>query len=265
VTHKEPLRLGLIGYGAVGQDIVRLLSKHAAKTITIVGILVQHERASRSPEPPIVTTCEALLEHHPQLVVEAAGHAGLRAHGATILRAGKDLWLLSVGALADPALFDEFLTAAQEGGTRIKIVPGAIGALDALAAAAVGGSLTSVVYTMSKPPAEVLSSEEAARLTGIQEVFRGSVREAALRFPHFLNVAAAVALASRGFEQTEARVLADSGVQRSRHEVTAEGTFGRLHFEIEHTPIPSHGRSASLVAMSVVHALLQQQTSLIIG
>lgn len=265
MAHKESLRLGLIGYGAVGQDIVRLLSKHAAEAITIVGILVQQERASRSPDLPIVTTCEALLEHHPQLVIEAAGHAGLREHGATILRAGKDLWPLSVGALADPALLDEFLMAAQEGGTHIKIIPGAIGALDALATAAVGEDLTYVVHTMRKPPAEVLPSKEAAQLTGIQEVFRGSAREAVLRFPHFLNVAAAVALASRGFEQTEVRVLADPGVQRSRHEVTAEGTFGRLHFEIEHTPIPSHGRSASLVAMSVVHALLQQQAPFIIG
>jgi aspartate dehydrogenase len=93
---------------------------------------------------------------------------------------------------------EELLAAAQVGNAHIRVVSGAIGALDALTAASPGG-LTNVLHTMRKSPHELLAPEEAARLTTIQEVFRGSARQAARRFPTFLNVAAAVALAGKGF------------------------------------------------------------------
>jgi aspartate dehydrogenase len=91
-----------------------------------------------------------------------------------------------------------------------------------------------------------------------------SARQAALRYPQFLNVTAAVALAGIGFDLTEVRVLADPTVPYSRHEVQAEGTFGVFHFEIENAMNISH-QGARLVAMSIVHALLQRHTSFIIG
>jgi aspartate dehydrogenase len=262
---QERLRVGMIGYGAVGQEVVRLLEERAARSISLVGVLVRHQRELSPQRPQLFTTRSALLEAQPQIVIEAAGHEGLREHGEALLREGIDLLLISVGALADPAIMEALLEAARTGGAQIRIVSGAIGALDALAAASLGGEFTFVVHTMRKPPQELLSSQEASRLTDVQEVFRGSAREAALRYPKFLNVAAAVALASRGLDQTEVRVLADPGVERSIHEIVAEGSFGRLRFEIENTPIRSHGRSASLVAMSIVQALLQRHATFVIG
>jgi aspartate dehydrogenase len=237
----ETLRVSLIGYGAVGQEVTRLLTEQMIKDITIVGALVRHHTQQRPPGPPIVATRSALLAERPHIIVEAAGHEGLREHGAALLREGIDLLLISVGALADNTFMEELLAAAQVGNAHIRVVSGAIGALDALAAASLGG-LTSVLHTMRKPPQELLPPKEAAQITTIQEVFRGSARQAAIRFPTFLNVAAAVALAGKGFDQTEVLVLADPTIERSRHEIVAEGAFGRLQFEIKNTPIQSHAR-----------------------
>jgi aspartate dehydrogenase len=255
----------MIGYGAVGQEVIRLLGEQTSECITLVGVLVRRETVQRPPGPKIVTTLSALLAEHPHVVIEAAGHEGLREHGEALLRAGVDLFPISIGALADHTFLETLLDAARAGNAQIKIVSGAIGALDALGAASLGGGFTRVLHTMRKPPSDLLPPEEIAQLAGAQEVFRGSARQAALRFPHFLNVAAAVALASAGLDQTEVLVLADPSVERSIHEIVAEGAFGRLRFEIENTPILSHGRSASLVAMSLVHALLQRQAIFVIG
>lgn len=229
--------------------------------ILLVGALVKQAVYDRPPGPTIVTTRSALLARRPQMITEVAGHAGLREHGAAILRAGVDLLLVSTGALAEPALLGACCDAAQVGGARMMIVPGAIGALDTLAAASLEGEVARVVHTMRKTPSALLPPEEASGLTVAQEVFRGSARQAALRFPTFLNIAATVALAGIGFDQTEVLVLADPAVEHSVHKVVVEGSFGRFHFEIAYAP----GHVATLVAQSIVHTLISRQKPLIIG
>ena len=68
------------------------------------------------------------------------------------LRGGIDCLVISVGALADPALFGRLKAAAQDGNSRILLPAGAIGGIDAIAAMRVAG-LTSVRYRSRKPPA----------------------------------------------------------------------------------------------------------------
>ena len=79
------------------------------------------------------------------------------------------------------------------------------------------------------------------------------------------NVAAAVSLAGLGLDQTIVCVVADPSIERSTHEVVAEGEFGRLRFSIEGIPTPENRRTGRLVAMSVVHALRRRTAPLVIG
>lgn len=260
---QEALRVGLIGYGTIGQEVALLLEERAKKDIVLVGALVRDLTKIRPPGPTLCITLSELLSKRPHVIVEAAGHEGLRTYGSVILHEGIDLIFISAGVLAEADTSSHLLTAAQIGGAKARLVSGAIGGLDALAAASLGG-LTRVIHTMRKPPEALLASEEASQITTVREVFRGSARQAALRYPQFLNVAAAVALAGIGFDLTEVRVLADPTVLYSRHEVQAEGTFGFFHFEIENVMNVPH-QGARLVAMSIVHALLQRYTSFIIG
>jgi aspartate dehydrogenase len=261
----EPLRVGLIGLGAIGGAVARLLTDHSAEA-TIVGALVRDPGRVRAVMPPVplVATPDALLALRPAIVVEAGGHAALAAHAPAILRSGCDLLAVSVGALADPAIYDALLAAAHAGGGRIIVASGAIGALDALAAAALGG-LDRVTHTTRKPAHTLLAADEAAALTGEREIFRGSAREGALRFPESIHVAAAVALAGLGFDRTEVRVIADPAVTRNGHEVVAEGAFGTLRFAIENIPSVENPRTGRLVALSIVRALLGRRAPLVIG
>lgn len=262
---QERLRIGLIGYGRVGQDIATLVLKSFSQEMVLIGALIRHSQKVRSPVLKTVTNLSDLLTEYPDVVVEVAGHEGLRMHGPTVLQAGIDLYFISVGALANPVTMKRLRAAGENSGAQARIVTGAIGALDALAAASVDNSIATVTHTLRKPPHLLPSYESTWNTETAHEVFRGSARQAVLQFPEFLNVAAAVALASKGLDHTEVVVLADPAILYGKHEIMAQGAFGRLYFEIENLPIEGTSHGAKLVAMSIVHALRQRYTSYLIG
>lgn len=247
------VRVVLIGLGSIGGSLVKRAAGY--DDVELVAALVRDPDKPR-PEgsPPVVTTLEELLSFEPDVVVEIAGHAALKAHGPAVLRAGYDLLFVAVGALADPDFEREFRAAAAESGRRAKVISGAIGALDAISGASIG-RLDRVTHTTRKPAATLLPSEEAAALKEPREMFNGSAREGALIFPESVNVAAAVSIAGLGLDETTLRVIADPAIERNRHEVDVEGEFGRLRFEIEGVPSADNPRTGSLVAMSVLQQI----------
>lgn len=258
-------RVGLIGLGAIGLSVARTAREAHAGEIDIVAALVQDpSRPRNAPLPPLVGTLSELLALRPDVVVEVAGHEALRAYGADVLRAGIDLITVSAGALADPITCDLLLSAAAEGKARIRIPSGAIGALDAIAAAAVGG-LDRVTHTTRKPARALLPGDEAAALRAPRELFRGPARIGVMRYPESVNVAAAVSLAGIGFDRTELVVVADPSIDRNRHEVVAEGPFGSLRFEIANVPTDENPRTGRIVGMSIVRALLDRGAVLVVG
>jgi aspartate dehydrogenase len=258
------MRVGLIGLGAIGRGVVQLLGSD--DEIGLVGALVGDPRKSRAAwAPPICASLDELLEKQPEVVVEVAGHDALRCYGPKVLHAGIDLIMVSVGALANHDVEDAIRQSAQAGASRVFVASGAIGALDAIASAAVCGGLRRVTHTTRKPARALLEAAEAADLTEPRELFRGSARDGALRFPESINVAAAVSLAGIGLDRTEVCVIADPSVERNSHEVVAQGDFGDLRFEIRNIPTDENPRTGRLVAMSIVHVLRQRHALLVVG
>jgi len=259
------VRAGLIGLGAIGREVIGISCERYPGEIAFVGALVRDPTRRRATDrPEIVRTVDDLLARDPEVVVEAAGRDALRAHGAAVLRAGVDLFALSSGALADAALFDELETAARTGRAHLRLLSGAIGGIDAIRAAAVGG-IDRVTHTTRKPARALLPPDEAAALEDERLLYRGPVREGVRRFPESVNVAAAVSLAGLGLDRTELRVIADPRIERNRHEVVVEGLFGRLEVTIENVPSDENPCTGRIVAMSVVRALLDRRAPVTLG
>ena len=108
---------------------------------------------------------------------------------------------------------------------RIIIPPGALGGMDALAAAALL-PLDSVTHEIVKPPAawRGTPAETALDLDALTErtaFFTGSAREAAGAYPQNANVAVISALAGIGLDRTRVSLVADPAARLNGHAVEA--------------------------------------------
>jgi aspartate dehydrogenase len=262
--------VGLIGCGGMAQDVVAALRASPGNGVSIIGALARAGRGGEAraklAEIEIVETLEDLIARGPALIAEVAGQAAVAEHGEAVLRGGIDCLIISVGALADPALLARLKAAAHAGDSRILLPAGAIGGLDAIAAMRVAG-LTSVRYRSRKPPA-AWRGTPAERLVGALTrptvLYRGIAGEAALLYPQNANVAAAVALAGLGFDATEVELVADPDAPGNVHEIEAEGTAGRFTIQLQGKPSRTNPKTSALAALSVARALLNRQATIVI-
>ncbi|HEX3246394.1 MAG TPA: aspartate dehydrogenase [Chloroflexota bacterium] len=264
--------VSMIGFGAIGKGVGELFDRRQVPNVRLEYVLIRD--LSRVPgswrhDPPgqFTTDVERLLGSRSTLVIEAAGHDGLADLGEGVLRAGKDLLVVSAGALSDESLHNRLLSAARAGGSRLLVASGAIGALDAISAARIGG-LDEVIHTTRKNPRMLFPADEARKVTARGDerlLYDGPAREGVRRFPENVNVAAAVSLAGIGFDRTTLRVIADPRVERNMHEVVARGYFGELRLEIRNIPSDANPRTGRIVALSVVKALTNRTAPEVIG
>ena len=249
------MRIALIGCGAIGRALLELLRAEPAITVAALVVPQAHAAATQALArelAPEAAVAAAVPSRDIDLVVEAAGQPAV-AHGRPAI-------VVSVGALADAGLLGRLEAAARQGRTQVQLVPGAIGGLDALAAARFGG-LDSVHYTGRKPPLawQGTPAEAAFDLGSLTEatvIFEGSAREAASLYPKNANVAATVALAGLGLDRTRVRLIADPAAGGNLHEIDAEGGFGQLALRLRNRPLPANPKTSALAVYSAARALL---------
>ena len=261
---KSSLQIAVIGRGAIAQHVYEAVQYDnqihvAAFILRVSGDLQRPQFADKN------CVAVASVDELPagiDVVVDCGGHSGLMAQGQAALVAGIDVVTISSGAFADEGVAVMLADAAVKGKARLKILSGAIGGVDVLAAGNTG-ELTSVMYVGRKPPMGWIGSpaEEKCDLGNLKEPFmhfQGTAREAAILYPKNANVAATVALAGVGFDQTEVKLIADPLVTRNIHEILAEGSFGSLQVKIEGNPLAGNPKSSALAAMSIVSELRQR-------
>ena len=256
------LKVGIIGYGAIAKFVTQELPSINAQLALLIARPGRFD-AARAALGADLKVVESLGDERPDVVVDCAGHSGLQQNGAEILRAGVPLITVSIGALADSALQDELTGAARAGRTKLRLSTGAIGSLDAIASARFG-ALETVTYIGRKPPRGWKGSraEEVVNLDELSNHavthFTGSARDAAMLYPKNANVAAAVALAGLGFDETQVELIADPAVDANIHEICAIGDFGEMQFTIRAKTLPNNTRTSALAAMSVVKMLADE-------
>ncbi|MFG6495356.1 aspartate dehydrogenase [Fictibacillus sp. UD] len=267
------LRVGLIGYGAIGKDLATYFdgSKHELDA-EIAGILVRSPEKVQEPpyERCVITNKEdVFFGLNLDVVIEAAGHHSVELYGEKALLNGCHLIIVSVGALTDDNLFSSLKKAAMSSHKQLIIPSAAIAGLDRIHAAA-NHTLHEVRLVSRKPPRAWYGTfvEEKVDLATISEpvcVFSGNARESAKLFPESVNVSAALSLAGIGFEETKVQVYVDPSIERNSHEITAKGHFGEVSVKVQNTPLADNPKSSYIVSMSIVKALKSLQSPVVIG
>lgn len=247
-TQGTPVRrFALIGCGRIGTEVLAAWQSGGLPGWELVSVL---SRTAAPQAGALATTDPAqLFARRLDLVVECAGPAALSQHVEAAL-AVAPVWTVSAVALADAALLSRVNEAVRRSGHRLRVLPGALAGLDGVAAAAVDPMAT-LQLDIDLLPGEGERSQ----------VFSGSVREAAARYPHHVNVAVAAALAGPGLDAAQIRVHHPGPGPRFTLALRAESVFGSLAAQVQ----PRIAPGLHPVAASIVAALRQELRPIWVG
>ena len=265
-------KIGIVGCGSIGRKVATELDRGSVEGARLVGLSSRNMEKARTlaaslRSPPVVAPLSEMVPLV-DLVVEAATGAALDEIARVTLGAGKDLMVLSCGALLDRE--DLFALATKHAAT-IYVPSGAIAGLDGVASAS-AGHVDSVTIITRKPPGGLrgasgvdVAGVDLDTVTRPTVVYDGPVKEACRLFPANVNVSAALSMAGIGPERTTIRIYADPTVTRNTHEIVVEGEFGRLTVKIENEPTPENPRTGLLSAMSALASLRRITSNVRVG
>lgn len=255
-------RNALIGYGALSHIFLQVYGKHLCADYELAGVLSRPVPEESAPFP-FFHSLQELLASAPDYVLEFAGGNAVREYGETILKSGVSLIIVSIGALADDALYNCLRSAAKTGHSRLYLPSGALGGFDVLRTMALSG-VDDVSIENRKPPAGL---NGAPYLNGqlLPEdcetaVFSGSAREAIAAFPHNVNVAVAASLAAADPDRARVEINSIPGLTQNTHIVRAKNALTEVELSISSVPDPANPRSSTMTAWSV-GALLKDLAS----
>ncbi|MHC2017575.1 aspartate dehydrogenase [Methylobacterium sp. CM6247] len=264
---RRPLRIALVGWGAIARRVTHLLDARGSDVVLAgVGTRVRPDEADLPawirwlPEPA------ALAGVEPDMVIEAAGRAAVEPWGLVALRHAESFAVSSTSAFCEAGLLDRLVAAAEAHGSQILVPTGALAAVDALAAASIL-PLDSVTHRIVKPPVAWIGTPAAEwiDLDGLTEAttfFEGTAREAARLFPANANVAVITALAGIGLDRTRIALVADPRATGNGHRLQATGAFGTLDMSIENQALPANPKSSELTALALVRIIENQRAAL---
>jgi aspartate dehydrogenase len=266
---KKTATVVFIGWGAINAHVGALLARRrtAIDIVAIATLDTPEARASIPKGVRFLDSPEKLLELAPDIVVEAAGRAAIDRWAEAALAASPTMIIASTSAFCDDALLPRLVAVAETHGSRILIPSGAIGAVDALASAAVLG-LDEVTHQIVKPPVAWKGTPadkllDLASLTERTVFFTGTAREAAGLYPQNANATVVTALAGVGLDKTRVELVADPAFRSNGHRIIARGGFGRMDITLENNPLPTNPKSSELTALSLVR-LIEHQVNVVV-
>ncbi len=277
------MKIGIVGCGAIGTEVARVLvSDGGMQALQVVGINDVNTERAQALAVELNQTSEkvrgkkSFVEALPldemltkiDLLVQASSVSTMPDIVRKALNASCDVLVLSVGGFAK-ALDLPDLAAGL--GRRLYVPSGAIAGIDAVLAAREAG-LHSASLATTKHPKSLLGAPyleaKGIDLMALEEatcIFEGSAREAIEGFPANSNVAITLSFAGVGMEATRVRIIADPAATLTRHEVRASGEAGTVTAITECTVSPVNPKTSHLAIVSALALLRGLCSPLYVG
>ncbi|MDQ3837539.1 MAG: aspartate dehydrogenase [Thermoproteota archaeon] len=260
--------VGLLGCGTIGTHLALAIGAGEIANASLQGIfdIIQENakvlKSKLKTDIQVYSDFDSLVEAPVDLIIEAASQEAVRRYSKPIVAAGKDLMIMSVGALSDTALLAELseIDSLRKGKNRIYVPTGAIAGIDAIRS--VRHLIDTITLTTTKSPKSLSGAPFLAAkninldaITEITEIYEGPASEAVKMFPANVNVAAVLSLAGAGSDKTKVRVIVNPHATTNQHEIVATGSFGVIKITVSNVTAPGNPKTSFLAVLSALECL----------
>ncbi len=259
------MRIGIIGFGAIGTFIGKNIADNTLHNFTVAKIFDTDTGKNASvkeifkKDTLFTNDFNEFLNTDMEFVVESASQEAVSKYIPLVVKKGISCLVMSGGALSNQNLLKLLQETASATGAKIHIPSGAISGIDGLSAMKFAGIKQVQLITRKNPRSLSLPP-------GTQKlIFEGHPEEATRKFPKNINVAMAIALATEHPEKVSVKILSDPDVHTNRHEIIASGNSGTLHIIVDNKPFPENPKTSFLAALSALQILEKIGSNLIIG
>lgn len=260
--------IGLMGCGTIGTHLAMAIDSGRVANASVTGLFDIVDGNSRALKtrlkstPQVYDNFDRFVDSTADIIIEAASQQAVKNFAKRIIESGKDLMVMSVGALADTLFLAELLqlTPIRNGQSKIYVPSGAIAGIDAIRS--VRHIADSISITTKKSPKALAGAPffttrnvSLDNITKVTEIYEGSAVEAVKLFPANVNVAAVLSLAGIGVEKTMVRILADPEATTNQHEIVATGSFGEIKISVNNVTAPGNPKTSFLAVLSAIECL----------
>jgi aspartate dehydrogenase len=267
------MKINIIGCGSIGTALTRALEE-----MEDVEVIYISDKKKEKAKELVKSSTKIRYQREPKdvmervdMVIEAASQDAARKYVPMALEKGRDVLMMSVGALVDDEFRAKCRLIAKKNKCRVYIPSGALAGVDGLAAASCG-KIEEVLLISYKPPGAFKGvrylEDRQVDLDSIQRatiIFEGHARDAVRYFPRNINVAATVSLAGIGFEKTKVRLVADPSARRNTHRLIVKGDIGEIEVSCRNLPSLSNPKTSRLAALSAISAVKKAKENVWVG
>ncbi|HTZ10764.1 MAG TPA: aspartate dehydrogenase domain-containing protein [Candidatus Margulisiibacteriota bacterium] len=260
-------KIGIVGCGAIGSSLARVIVKDFTREARLVALYdieagkaeSLSRKVSGSPKLAVSGLKEVISKS--DLVIEASSARSSREIAAAVLSRGKDTMLMSVGGIIKH--LTQLKLLCRRYGSHLYIPSGAISGIDALKAAVLEGADKVTLVTRKNPLSfkgvKYVEDKkiDLRKIRNDRVLFYGSAEEAVKYFPQNVNVAAVLSIAGIGRKRTKVKIIASPKARRNIHEIEIESKAARVYTRTENILHPDNPKTSYLAVLAAVATLKQ--------
>jgi aspartate dehydrogenase len=267
------MKIAIIGCGVIGTVIAQAIKdgKIDAKLEYVYDKIEKKGISFAEKFQTEQKNFDEILKEDLDLIIEAASQEAVRILIPKVLEANKNVMIMSTGALVDENLLKEIKDLAKKNNLKVYLPSGAIVGLDGIKSAKIL-EINKVTLKTRKSPESLKDAPffknnpvDLDQIKNPTIIYEGPGKEAVKLFPANINVAASLSLAGIGPEKTKVQIIVDPNIKSNIHEITAEGSFGKITTKAENVPSPGNPRTSYLAALSAVATLKKITESIQVG